>query len=143
MKGHSIRLFRLSFLILAAFGSVSLATAQQGQYYVSDAPFNLPGLNPHAGLLSYAPIKSIDGQKIVLKGDDRQAFTFTLDPETTFCEGGRKTSDWTYLKRAGKKTITVMTRNDAEHKAIVVWDQAPSISSSNGVVLVSVPPLCK
>jgi len=100
-------------------------------------------MTSHGGLATYYPIKSIDGQTIVLRGDERQTFRYSLTSDTVYCQGSEKQHDWTYLKKAGKKTITIMTNGDADNKALIVWDRPPSISTSHGAVVFALPQLCK
>jgi hypothetical protein len=96
------------------------------------------------GLATYSPIKAIDGEMIQLRSDDGILYTFTLGAETVYCQGNKRVSDWTYLKRAGKKhSITVITNSDADTKALVVWDRGPSISSPKGMLVFDLPPMCQ
>jgi hypothetical protein len=96
------------------------------------------------GLATYSPIKAVNGQTIQLRGDDGQVFSFTLDAETVYCQGSFKVSDWSYLRSVGRKsTVTVMTNDYTDKKALVVWDQAPSLSTSGGEVVFALPPMCK
>jgi hypothetical protein len=81
---------------------------------------------------------------IQLRGDDGQVYSFNLDAATVYCQGDKKVSDWTYLKKIGKKTtVTVLTNDDAKFKALVVWDQAPVMSDSSGSLIFTLPPMCK
>jgi hypothetical protein len=144
MKGNFSYLCHLFFPLLLALSASSPATAQQGQYSFDYAPFKLPGMSSLGGFATYAPIKSIDAQKIQLRSDDGKLFTFTLGAGTVYCRGNRKVSDWTYLRKAGKKTtITVMTNSDADAAALVIWDQGPSISAAHGQIEFSLPPMCQ
>jgi hypothetical protein len=144
MKGHFSYLCHLIFPLLLAVSATSPAIAQQGQYAFDYAPFKLPGMTSLGGLATYAPIKSVDAQKIELRSDDGTMFTFTLGARTVFCRGNRRVSDWTYLKRLGKRTtVTVMTNSDADSEVLVIWDRGPSISASHGPVEFSLPPMCQ
>jgi hypothetical protein len=144
MKGHFSYLYHLIFLLLLALSATSPAIAQQGQYSFDYAPFKLPGMSSLGGLATYSPIKSIDAQKIQLRGDDGTVFTFTLSAGTIYCRGSRKVSDWTYLKRLGKRTtVTVMTNGDPDMGALVIWDQGPTISASHVPIGFSLPPMCQ
>jgi hypothetical protein len=144
MKGHFSYLYQLIFLLLLALSASSPAMAQQGQYSFDYAPFKLPSMSSLGGFATYAPIKSVDAQKIELRSDDGKLFTFTLGAGTIYCRGNRKASDWSYLKRVGKKTtVTVMTNSDADTQALVIWDQRPSISAVHGPIEFSLPPMCQ
>jgi hypothetical protein len=144
MKGHFSYLHHLIFPLLLVLSASLPAIGQQGQYAFDYAPFKLPGMTSSGGFATYAPIKLIDSQKIELRSDDGKLFTFTLSAGTVFCRGGRKVSDWTYLRKVGRKTsVTVMTNSDADTEALVIWDQGPSISASSGPIEFSLPPMCK
>jgi hypothetical protein len=136
----------LRHLILPLFLALcasSPAIAQQGQYYINYALFKLPDMTSSGGLVTYSPIKEIDGDVIQLRGDDGKVYTFMLDTETLYCQGDKKVHDWTFLKHIGKKqSVTVMTNSDTDIKALVIWDRGPSISSSNRSFSFSLPPMC-
>jgi hypothetical protein len=144
MKGHSSYLCHLIFPLLLALSASLPAIAQQGQYSFDYAPFKLPGMTSLGGFATYGPIKSVDAQKIQLRSDDGKVFTFTLGAGTVYCRGTRKVSDWFYLKKAGKRiSVTVMTNSDTDTEALVIWDQGPTISASNGPINFSLPPMCQ
>jgi hypothetical protein len=137
-------LFRLTLLLLVAGSALGPAIAQQGQYFEQEMPFTLKGMKSTEGLATYSPIKSVNGQTIQLRSDDGQVFTFTLDADTVYCQGGFRVSDWTYLLGLGKKaTVTVLTSDYTDKRALVVWDQPPSLSTSKGSFVFAFPPLCK
>jgi hypothetical protein len=118
--------------------------AQQGQFHVLYLPFHLARLKSTDGLATYAPISYIDRATIQLREDDGTRFSFTLDENTIFCQGGIRVPDWTYLKKANKKLIiTVLTNDDKDSTALVVWDRGPTFSSTDGDLEFNFPPLCK
>ncbi|MGD0799793.1 MAG: hypothetical protein ABR906_00610 [Terracidiphilus sp.] len=134
----------MSFLLLLALSAVLPVMAQQGQYLAEDAPFTIKGMKSAGGLATYGPIKSVDSQRIQLRGDVDQVFTFKLDAETVFCQGEFKVSDWSFLLNVRKKTsVTVLTNDYADNKALVVWDRGPSISTDKGSFAFAFPPMCK
>jgi hypothetical protein len=136
---HSLKL-----LFLLALGAVSPALAQQGQYKVTNLPFTVAGMTSQSVLATYSPIKTVNGETILLKDDDGNVFTFTLNADTVFCQGETKVSDWTYLKKVLKKaSVTVLTNDFADKKALVVWDQAPKISKVDKEIVFDLPPMCK
>ena len=135
---------RLIFLALLALSSALPAMAQQGQYHLSNIPFTHPGMNSPRGLATYSPIFTVYREMIQLRGEDGQVFSFNLNANTVFCAGSLRVTDWTYLKSVKKKnSVTVLTLDDDRTKAAVIWDQAPSISMSNGKVVFALPPMCK
>ncbi|MGA2887168.1 MAG: hypothetical protein ABSE51_03900 [Terracidiphilus sp.] len=142
-----MQLTRLCALLLSlpiALSVVMPAVAQQGQYYASYVRFTLPGMKSRGVLATYSPIVAIDGQTIQLRSDDGSRFTFTLDADTVYCQGEIKVSDWAFLKNMGKKTsVTVMTNDDTDKKALVVWDRGPSLSMQKGAIIFDFPPMCK
>jgi hypothetical protein len=96
------------------------------------------------GLATYSPIKSIDGETLQLRSSDGEMFTFMLNAQTVYCQGDQKVFDWTYLKKIGKKiSITVLTNNDSDMRALVVWDRGPSITMPHGSIVFALPPMCK
>jgi hypothetical protein len=144
MTTNDRNLRHLIFLLLLAFGASSPAIAQQGQYFVTNPLFTLPGMTSPGALATYSPLKSIDDETIQLRSEEGTLYIFTLSAETIYCQGDRRVPDWTYLRRAGKKhSITVLTASDTDKKALVVWDRAPSISSLNGSLAFTLPPMCK
>jgi hypothetical protein len=71
-------------------------------------------------------------------------YTFALNSETVYCQGDNKVANWVYLRTLKKKTtVTVLTKSDEDTKALVVWDKAPSISTSSGPLVFTLPPMCK
>jgi len=139
-----VYLFRLNILLALAVGVVSPVLAQQGQYKLSALPFTLDGVTSSGGLATYSPIKMVNGETIQLKDDDGNAFTFTLSADTIFCQGETKVSDWTYLKKVLKKaSVTILTVDFADKRALVIWDQAPKISKVDKEVVFDLPPMCK
>jgi hypothetical protein len=144
MKGHFGYLCRLIFPLLLALSATSPAIAQQGQYSFDYAPFKLASMKSLGGIATYAPIKSVSAQEIQLRSDEGTLFTFTLGAGTVYCRGNRRVSDWTYLKKVGKRTtVTIMTNSDADTEALVIWDKGPSISASRGPIEFSLPPMCQ
>ncbi len=136
---HSFRL-----LLLLTLGAVSPALAQQGQYKLTNLPFTVAGMTSQSGLATYSPIKTVSGETIQLKDDDGNVFTFTLTADTVFCQGATRVSDWTYLKKVLKKaSVTVLTNDFADKKALVIWDQAPKISKVDREIVFDLPPMCK
>jgi len=134
----------LKRLFLLALGAVSPALAQQGQYKVTNLPFTVAGMTSQSVLATYSPIKTVNGETILLKDDDGNVFTFTLSTDTVFCQGGMKVSDWTFLMYISKKaSVTVLTNNYKDKRALVVWDQGPKISRADGSLVFSLPPMCK
>ena len=137
-------LFCSVIMLLLALSAVSPAMAQQGQYHLSNVPFSLATLKAGGGLATYSPISSVDGQTLLLREDDGIVFTFTLDSETIYCQGDNRVANWVYLRTLKKKTtVTVLTKDDTNMKALVVWDKPPSISTSSGPLVFTLPPMCK
>ena len=143
MKRFS-NLFCAVITILLASSAVSPAMAQQGQYHLNNVPFSLATLKAGGGLATYSPISSVDGQFLQLREDDGVVYTFALNSETVYCQGDNKVANWVYLRTLKKKTtVTVLTKSDEDTKALVVWDKAPSISTSSGPLVFTLPPMCK
>jgi hypothetical protein len=118
--------------------------AQQGQYHLNYVPFSLATLKAGGGLATYSPISLVDGQTLLLREDDGVEFTFTLGSETIYCQGDKRVENWVYLRTLKKKTtVTVLTKDNEDTKALVVWDRAPSISMSSGPLVFTLPPMCK
>jgi len=132
------------FLLLLALSASSSAFAQQGQYFVSDVSFTLPGMTSSGALATYSPLKAIDDNTIQLRSEDGKVYSFTLSAETIYCQDDKRVPDWTFLRRTGKKrSITVLTSSDTDKKVLVVWDRAPSVSLPNGAFAFTLPPMCK
>ena len=143
MKRFS-NLFCAVITILLALSAVSPAMAQQGQYHLNNVPFSLATLKAAGGLATYSPISSVDGEFLQLREDDGVVYTFALNSETVYCQGDNKVANWVYLRTLKKKTtVTVLTKSDEDTKALVVWDKAPSISTSSGPLVFTLPPMCK
>jgi hypothetical protein len=137
-------LFCSVITLLLALSAVSPAMAQQGQYHLNYVPFSLATLKAGGGLATYSPISSVDGQTLLLREDDGVEFTFTLGSETIYCQGDKRVENWVYLRTLKKKTtVTVLTKDNEDTKALVVWDRAPSISMSSGPLVFTLPPMCK
>jgi hypothetical protein len=131
-------------LFLLVLGAISPSMAQQGQFHLASSPIIIEGATPGGVLATYSPIMAVYNIMIQLRGDDGQVYSFNLDAATVYCQGDKKVSDWTYLKKIGKKTtVTVLTNDDAKFKALVVWDQAPVMSDSSGSLIFTLPPMCK
>ena len=129
------------FLVLLALVP---ARAQQGQYMAHDVHVKHPSMTSSSGLATYSPIQAIDGQTIQLRGEDDIIYTFKIDANTVFCQGESKVTDWLYLKSVKRKASVTILTNDAEDtKALVIWDQAPTISVSHGTFQFSFPPMCR
>jgi len=130
-----------------ALSVLAFAAAQQnpqGQYRLSYTPVALNGAQSTKSLATYSPIKSIDGKTIQLRGDDGVVYVFALTADTIYCQGGTKVSDWSYLKSVPKKTtVTVLTTDEANLKAVIVWDNGPAITTLNGKMDFALPPMCK
>jgi hypothetical protein len=137
-------LFCSVITLLLALSAVSPAMAQQGQYHLNYVPFSLATLKAGGGLATYSPISLVDGQTLLLREDDGVEFTFTLGSETIYCQGDKRVENWVYLRTLKKKTtVTVLTKDNEDTKALVVWDRAPSISMSSGPLVFTLPPMCK
>lgn len=142
--GRFSNLFCSVITLLLALSAVSPAMAQQGQYHLSNVPFSLAALKAGGGLATYSPIYKVDGDTIQLRGDDGTVYSFTLASETVYCQGDKRVANWIYLRTLKKKTtVTVLTNSLEETKALVVWDRAPTISTSSGPIVFTLPPLCK
>jgi hypothetical protein len=132
---------------ILALSAIAFAAAQQnpqGQYHLSYMPLALPGSSATGSLATYSPIKSIDGKTIQLRGEDGVTYTFTLSAETIFCQGDARVSDWTYLKSVSKKSsVTVLTADAVNLTAIIIWDKGPTISTENGQIDFTLPPMCR
>jgi dipeptidyl aminopeptidase/acylaminoacyl peptidase len=130
--------------LLLAFGSFLPAIAQQGQYHVTYAPFNLASMKGRGGLATYSRLGAVSDGTIQLRSDDGQVYSFTLDAGTIYCQGNKRVSDWAYLRRTGKKaTITIFTNDTVDKEALVIWDRGPYISMVNGTIVFALPALCK
>jgi hypothetical protein len=145
MEGQYLRcICRACLLFLLALIAVSPTIAQQGQYKLNNLPFSLSGMTSQGGIATYSPIKTVTGESILLKDDDGNVFTFTLDANTVFCQGDTKVSDWSYLKKVLKKaSVTVLTNDFTDKKALVIWDRAPKISKVDKEIVFDLPPMCK
>jgi hypothetical protein len=137
-------LFCSAITLILALSVVSQAMAQQGQYHLKYIPFSLATLKGGGGLATYSRVNAVDGQTLQLRADDGVVYTFTLDSETVYCQGDNRAANWVYLRTLKKKTtVTVLTRDNANMKALVVWDKPPSISTSSGSLVFTLPPMCK
>lgn len=137
-------LFCSVIMLLLALSAVSPAMAQQGQYHLNYLPFSLATLKAGGALATYSPINSVDGQTLLLRDDDGIVYTFTLDSETVYCQGDNRVANWVYLRTLKKKTtVTVLTKDDENTKALVVWDKPPSITTTSGPLVFTLPPMCK
>src|ERR1035438_3541922 len=137
-------LFCSVIMLLLALSAVSPAMAQQGQYHLNYLPFSLATLKAGGGLATYSPINLVDGMTLQLREDDGVVYTFTLDSETVYCQGDNRGANWVYLRTLKKKTtVTVLTKSDDDTKALVVWDRAPSISTTSVPLVFTLPPMCK
>ncbi|MGP8225720.1 MAG: hypothetical protein ACLQGT_06150, partial [Terracidiphilus sp.] len=104
----------------------------------------LATLKTGGALATYSPVSSVDGMTLQLRDDDGVVYTFTLDSDTVFCQGDNRAANWTYLRKRKKKTtVTVLTKDDTNMKALVVWDKPPRISTSSGPLVFTLPPMCK
>jgi hypothetical protein len=134
-------LFCSAITLILALSAVSQAMAQQGQYHLK---YSLATLKAGGGLATYSPVNAVDGQTLRLREDDGVVYTFTLDSETVYCQGDNRAANWVYLRTLKKKTtVTVLTKDNVSMKALVVWDRAPSISTSSGSLVFTLPPMCK
>jgi hypothetical protein len=129
--------------LLLAIIAVSSVAAQQGQYHIKKAPSNIPGLPDRSGIATYSPLKAIDGSTIQLKEEDGIVYSFTLDAGTIFCQGETKVSDWSFLKKSGKRIITVLTQDEEHKNALIIWNLPPKISMVNGNIHFDLPPMCQ
>lgn len=137
------RLTNFIVAALLALGAALPLVAQQGQYHMNNSPFSTPD-KPFGATATYSPIKKVDSETLCLRDNDGNMYTFTLAPDTVFCQGGVKVSDWTYLKAIGKKTsVTVLTNDGADKNVVVIWDKPPSITAVNGTIVFALPPMCK
>jgi|WetSurMetagenome_2_1015567.scaffolds.fasta_scaffold149686_2 hypothetical protein len=144
MTRHSSNLCQLVFAILLSLGAGSPAIAQQGQYYDTDVRFTLAAMTASGALVTYSPIKAIDGETIRLRSEEGKVYTFKLSAETVYCQGKKRVPDWIYLMKIGKKkSVTVLTNSDTDNKVLVVWDQGPSISTSEGTFTFALPAMCQ
>ena len=130
-----------------ALSAIAFAAAQQnpqGQYHLSYSPVAKGGVVSTGSLATYSPIKSVNREEIQLRGDDGVVYTFLLNADTIFCQGSTRVSDWTYLKAVPKKTsITILTTDIVNLRAMIVWDKQPAISVENGQIAFALPPMCK
>lgn len=134
----------LGVLALSAIAFAAVQQNPQGQYHLSYSPVTHAGSPSTGSLATYSPIRSIDGRTIELRGEDGVAYLFALTAETIYCQGDVKVSDWKYLRSVPKKTsVTVLTTDEVNLKAIVIWDQAPSITTQNGQIDFALPPMCR
>jgi len=137
-------LFCSVITLVLALNAFSPAMAQQGQYHLKYLPFSLATLKTGGGLATYSPVYLVDGVTLQLREDDGVVYTFALDSETVYCQGDSRVANWVYLRTLKKKTtVTVLTKSDEDTKALVVWDRAPSISTSSGPLVFTLPPMCK
>jgi predicted lipoprotein with Yx(FWY)xxD motif len=137
-------LFCSAITLILALSAVSQAMAQQGQYHLNYVPFSLATLKAGGGLATYSRVNAVNGQTLQLRGDDGVVYTFTLDSNTVYCQGDHRAANWVYLRTLKKKiTVTVLTKDDTNTKALVVWDKPPSISTSSGPFVFTLPPMCK
>lgn len=142
MKRFSL-MQHLTFPAVLLLISVAPALAQQGQYHLSNIPFILPGVDFPSGIATYSPIQAVSGDTILLRGEGGQKYSFNLTADTIYCEGAKRVPDWTYLQNRKKKgTITILTLDVDIIRAVVVWDQAPTISLTNGKLVFALPPMC-
>ncbi|MFZ1085350.1 MAG: hypothetical protein WAN35_10325 [Terracidiphilus sp.] len=139
--------FCIASAAILALGAIAFAAVlenPQGQYHLAYSPLGQFGTTSTGSLATYSPIKSVDGRTIQLRGDDGVTYAFTLTADTVYCQGGLRVSDWTYLKTVPRKhSVTVLTVDDVNLKAIVIWDKAPSIDTSGGRLNFTLPPMCK
>lgn len=146
MNHHSIQycIAGAAVLALSAFALGAVQQNPQGQYQLSYSPLDPDSTASSESMATYAPIKSIDGKSIQLRGDDGITYIFTLTADTIYCEGDSKVSDWTYLKKVPKKSsVTVLTPGMLNATALVIWDKAPTIANTGGQIEFTLPPLCK
>jgi hypothetical protein len=139
--------FGIGCLGVLALSAIAFAAAKQnpqGQYQLSYSPVAPAGSPSSSSLATYSPIKSIDGRTIQLRGEDGVVYVFTLTPDTIYCQSDTKVADWSYLRSVPKKnSVTVLISDEKTMKALVVWDQPPTITTHNGQIDFSLPTLCK
>jgi hypothetical protein len=141
---HFSNSFCLIVALLLTLGAATPVSAQQGQYHLNSLPFPLATLDTPGALATYDPIREIDGDTISLRGEDDVTYIFMLTPDTIYCQGTLRVSSWTYLRSVRKKiSITVLTKNDTDMKALVVWDQPPTIVTGKGPLVFTLPPICR
>jgi len=149
LRGHldMITRFGISSLAILALIVISVAAAQQhpqGQYRLTRSQLAQSGILFTGSLATYSPIKLIDGKTIQLHSDDGSVYLFALTENTVYCQGGDKVTDWTYLKKVPKKvSVTVLTTDEVNLKAVIIWDHEPTISTEGGRAVFSLPPMCK
>jgi hypothetical protein len=150
LRGHQKMIVRFGISILAILALIVtvVAAAQQnsqGQYRLSRSQLALSGIASSSGsLATYSPIKRIDSNTIQLRSDDGSVYLFALTGDTIYCQGGNKVSDWSFLMRLPKKvSVTVLTTDEANMKAAIIWDHPPKISVENGQFIFTLPPVCK
>ncbi len=147
MNNRSAFQFCVAGAAVLALSAIALAATQlnpQGQFHLSYSPVTLRGASSTGSMATYSPIKSIDGKTIQLRGEDGVVYIFALTADTIFCQGSNKVSDWTYLKSVPKKaSVTVLTTDAVNMKAVVVWDKEPSITTEDGHIDFALPPMCK
>jgi hypothetical protein len=140
-------LFGFMGAAVLALSAITFAAAPknpQGQYHFLYPPFTQSNALSKGSLATYSPIKSIDGKTIQLRGEDGVVYIFTLTADTIYCQGGNRVSDWSFLKSVPKRaSVTVLTSDAVDRAAIVIWDQAPTISTDNGEFDLALPPICK
>ena len=117
---------------IIAVGGLAPAMAQSG-------PDNMIALR----------LNAMDGKMIQLISSDGKTFSFKIDTHTIYCKGEKKVADWGYLKeKIGKEDIVTLKLSKDNKKALVVWDQGPSMVSSlssqtSGSMSFGFPPMCK
>jgi hypothetical protein len=133
-----------AILALSAIAFAAAIKNPQGQYQLSYSPVAISGAPATGSLATYSPIKSVDRDEIQLRGDDGVVYTFLLSADTIYCQSNTRAADWTYLKSVPKKTsVTVLTVDSVNLKAIVIWDQPPTITDDKGQFDFTLPPMCK
>ena len=131
-------------LVLSAIAFAAAQQNPQGQYQLPYSPLPQTGTESKGSLATYSPIKSIDGRTIQLRGDDGIVYVFALTADTIYCQGGTRVYDWNYLKNVPKKaSVTVLTVDEVNMKAMIVWNKEPSISTEKGQIVFALPPMCK
>ena len=139
--------FCIAGAAVMTLSTIAFAAAQQnpqGQFHLSYSPVPSSVPASHGSMVTYSPIKYADGKTIQLRGEDGVVYVFSLSPDTIFCHGETKVNDWTYLKSVPKKSsITVLTMDEANIKASVVWDKEPTITTEKGQIVFALPPMCR
>ena len=142
---YSRAVHRRAFLLLAAVSASAAAIAKPDSWQVSLAPFHIPGMTERGGTATFAPIDSIDGTTIRLRGEDGGIATFRLSAKTIYCNADQAAPDWTHLKAmvALGGVATVMTNIGVDY-ALVVWDQERRLIKGPSVFpRITFPTLCK